>query len=246
MTIEENKNLTTAAKRGDIEAVKFLLYQGVHPDSNDCGTSPLTEAIMGNHIEIVKLLLDTGADVNFENDGDVSPLMAAVVESHTIYDHNEPAPPKRKLCINIVQMLLEAGADVNVIGGNSLTPLEWLTELNVSKYPAVAKLLKKYQEQAVDVEKIDYLKRKVERATDQWSRCYQGDTKWDDFINCTYFPVYKGKEYSVLKDLELKVTENLEAILLIINKINLLESKMYKKFQKIKQNKELETIKLTL
>ncbi|KAF4531103.1 hypothetical protein B566_EDAN019132, partial [Ephemera danica] len=97
MTLGKNENLTTLVRRGDIEAVKVLLSQGISPDSNDCGVSPLTRAIIGNHIEIVKLLLEAGADVNFQNDGNVSPLMTAVVEIHTFSDNNEPVPPKRKL-----------------------------------------------------------------------------------------------------------------------------------------------------
>jgi len=116
---------------------------------------------------------------------------------------------------------------------------------NIKKYPVIERLLKKYQDQAVDVEKIDYLKHKIVCASDEWSRHY-GDDERSNFVNCTYFPVYKGKEYSVLKDLELKIIENLEEILLKINKINLLEIKMYKKFQELKENKHLETIKLIL
>jgi ankyrin repeat protein len=58
--------LHTAAKRGRVEIVQFLLAHGADPNAREPGddTSPLHWAAAQGNLEIVRSLLDAGADVN--------------------------------------------------------------------------------------------------------------------------------------------------------------------------------------
>jgi len=71
------KDLVLAAKIGNLDKVKNLLEQGVNPDSALDGVPALIWATYNNHYEIVKALLEKGADVNIrDKDGD-TPLIVA-------------------------------------------------------------------------------------------------------------------------------------------------------------------------
>ncbi|KAL3538538.1 hypothetical protein ACH5RR_001904 [Cinchona calisaya] len=57
--------LCTAAKRNDSAAMKELLKHGLHVDSKDChGMTAIQVAIAENHIDMIKLLLINGAEVD--------------------------------------------------------------------------------------------------------------------------------------------------------------------------------------
>lgn len=57
--------LQQAASQGKSKIVEFLLAQGVDPNASGLtGTPPLIYAISGEHIEVVKMLLGAGADLN--------------------------------------------------------------------------------------------------------------------------------------------------------------------------------------
>jgi len=97
-------------------------------DINSCdkdGDTALMWASMYGHIEVVKLLLEAGADVNAKTiDGDTALKWASD------YGHTE-----------IVKLLLEAGADVNAKDkwGNTA-----LVKAIDSGYIKIVKLLKQY------------------------------------------------------------------------------------------------------
>jgi len=76
--------LDSAAGRGDVEVMKFLLDHGASVDSkNRWGITPLHEAAAGGHLGAVELLVERGADVNAKDrDGD-TPLVAAQAISHS-------------------------------------------------------------------------------------------------------------------------------------------------------------------
>ena len=77
--LDVGEAFTEAVKRGDVQAVETLLNQGVYVDTLDPSGqfTALMLAICENHINIVQILLNAGADVNFENEAGITPLMVA-------------------------------------------------------------------------------------------------------------------------------------------------------------------------
>ena len=105
--------LIIAANDGDIIRVRELLDAGINPNITDYdGDTPLVYASEEGYTEIVKLLLDSGADAdpNLQEQGRYTPL---IVSSDNDYD--------------IVKLLLENGADPNIQNHEGYTPLIWAT-----------------------------------------------------------------------------------------------------------------------
>lgn len=96
---------------GDEIGVRILLSQGADPNGKDYDnypdcvapiefSSPLYSAVSGNHIEVVTILLKSGADPNILEGEGVTPLVEAVrIEN-----------------VEIVKLLLKHGAKVNMNG----------------------------------------------------------------------------------------------------------------------------------
>lgn len=97
-------NLAEAADCGDMERVRQLLAEGVSPDED----AAITRAAYSNHEDIVRLLLESGANVNATDAQDNTALHHAVHWGRT----------------GIVRLLLDAGADATIdnINGHE-TPL---------------------------------------------------------------------------------------------------------------------------
>jgi len=87
------------AKRGDIEAAKMFLSEGININARDEeGQSALMRASLFGHTEMVKLLLDKGADVKIRSkETQNTALMEAVAG-------NQP---------DIIRLLAQNGSDVN-------------------------------------------------------------------------------------------------------------------------------------
>ena len=95
--------LHEAAIAGDLEAIERLLADGVDVDEKGIA-SPLFLAARSGHAEAVSLLIENGADINFESKWG-TPLHIAVSRGH----------------LSVARVLLEEGADPNIPGGDDET-----------------------------------------------------------------------------------------------------------------------------
>lgn len=95
-----SKPLYIAATQGQIQIAKLLLRAHANPKSLNSKTlkTALDQAITNNHLEIVKLLLDAGLDINILSSDGNTPLYLAATYNR----------------IRIVELLLEYGADKKI------------------------------------------------------------------------------------------------------------------------------------
>ncbi len=111
---ELNAEFQVAAGMGQIERVQSLLRQGAEVNSRapsagnvPAGGTAIMLAAARNHIEVVKLLISHGADVNQADEGEGTPLIYSVWKGHK----------------DIVALLLEKGADIYAKTRDGRTPL---------------------------------------------------------------------------------------------------------------------------
>ncbi|MFY9560112.1 MAG: ankyrin repeat domain-containing protein [Terriglobales bacterium] len=69
--------LTEAVLRSDISAMKEAIALGDDLNEQDCGMAPLLWAIFGGYVDVVRLLLEGGADPNLRPNLSGSPLWHA-------------------------------------------------------------------------------------------------------------------------------------------------------------------------
>jgi len=134
---EAESALIDAAWKGNIEAVKQHLADGVDVNAKDEeGWTPLhwaamaTEGMLGNrgprdHKEIAELLIAKGADVNAKDESESTPLHSAA-----LFGHKE-----------IAELLIAKGADVNAKTKSGMTPLDKAIENDETE---TADLLRKH------------------------------------------------------------------------------------------------------
>jgi ankyrin repeat protein len=103
------KSIWELAEEGDLQGVVGLVQEdaGLVDAENEEGKTPLIEACEGGHLEVVRWLLDRGADINHQGNGGCTTLYWASNTEHT----------------PVVRLLLEKGADPTIANTYDVTPL---------------------------------------------------------------------------------------------------------------------------
>jgi uncharacterized protein len=107
-----DKELFVASMLGDYNHVKRYIKKEAnvnvlyHHENRKLKLSPLIVAVISNHIDIVSLLLENGADINLSDNTKRCPLHYAAIYGH----------------IELVNLLLENGADPLKTDSSNLTP----------------------------------------------------------------------------------------------------------------------------
>ena len=96
--------LIPAINSGNIERVKSLISEEIDQDSKNAA---LQEACSAGQLDIVKFMIENGADVNAKNNSGGTPLNVASQGDNR----------------DIVELLIENGANINNKNNNGLTPL---------------------------------------------------------------------------------------------------------------------------
>lgn len=137
-----NNKLCSASSSGAIGEMEDAIRGGA--DVNCCteqadGT-PLMRAVFGLHVEAVKLLLDSGANVNLQVTwaGEGRTALHTVVKVYSNYG------PVGKKALAIAEMLLQKGANANIKNKQGETPLDALKH-NPGDNKAMKQLFLQYQ-----------------------------------------------------------------------------------------------------
>jgi len=104
---DKDRELVQAAKEGNLPVARALLSGGTGADAYDDEGTALVMAVRGNHTEIVKILLDNGADVNENNTFYQTSPMLIAAEKRTTRDE------QGNYTEIVTKILLDNGADVN-------------------------------------------------------------------------------------------------------------------------------------
>lgn len=109
-TTEARTGIWAAAQAGDLEAVERELDGGAAVDALDPeqGATPLLWAVAEGRAEVVKLLIERGADVNVAGADGGSALIASAFLGYE----------------EVVRLLVQGGADVNATNGAGQTALD--------------------------------------------------------------------------------------------------------------------------
>ncbi|KAM3207144.1 hypothetical protein ACQJBY_062388 [Aegilops geniculata] len=130
-----------AACKGSLEICKFLVEEsGLDVDSaSKTGETPMVYAALAGKVQVMRYLLDHGADPAVRDDNGSTPLHYAAEEGHheavrLLLSKGVPVDPVdhrgaplhlavAKDRVEVVKLLLEHGADLNKLVNHILTPL---------------------------------------------------------------------------------------------------------------------------
>ena len=110
--LSRSETLHVAVVRGNTRVVRFSLALGADVNARDCeGRTPLYKAVLYDHLDLVKLLVHEGADINAASEwrATSTPLLVASAEGH----------------VGIIEYLLKQGADVNAASSSGATALHF-------------------------------------------------------------------------------------------------------------------------
>lgn len=140
---DDINNLNSAVLNGDIKSVTKLIKAGVDVNLfTDSGDLPLISSVISsqkNSLEISKLLISAGADVNKQDKSlnspiaeasrispDITELLISKGANVNIKDMFDNTPLHRAVIANaaaVIKLLLDAGADISVQNYQGITPL---------------------------------------------------------------------------------------------------------------------------
>ena len=123
-------DIHTAVLTGNKGALKQHIAAGTNLNEKDPfgGSSPLISAAVFGKTEEAKILLDAGADINFQNNDGSTALLSAAFFCRS----------------EIVRMLLDAGADKNITNKFGVTPYQTVAgpfEESKNVYDMIGKVL---------------------------------------------------------------------------------------------------------
>jgi ankyrin repeat protein len=106
----ERERLHSAAQHGDVEEVRRLLNVGYQPNEfDDLGKTPLHYAAEGGHLQVIELLIASGADVNANDERVIGNTPLRQVAANCSYE--------------VAKILIDAGADPTIPGWMQITAL---------------------------------------------------------------------------------------------------------------------------
>ncbi|CAH0381248.1 unnamed protein product [Bemisia tabaci] len=109
ITFSDNVMLLEAASRNDVAEVRRLLIKGVSPDStNEDGLTALHQCCIDDNEEMMKVLLEFGANVNAEDSEKWTPLHAAATCGH----------------LHLVRYLINSGANLLAVNADGNMPYD--------------------------------------------------------------------------------------------------------------------------
>ena len=113
---EEEQAFLDAAMDGDVQGVRESLDSGidVNVTYDDEGVSALMQAAAGSHAELVKFLLEAGAEVDARTSDGMTAFLIAVDACGSNHGDLEIEEPYWK----VMRLLAGAGADVNAEDGD--------------------------------------------------------------------------------------------------------------------------------
>jgi uncharacterized protein len=115
--------LTEAIDEGAIGRVRDLLAAGCDPNGFDAfGESPLAVAAMRNELEVLKLLLQYGADIRLANVEGWTALHFAV--DHAIDSAIQGGDRPGEECVASIDWLMQNGADASAKSADGSSPID--------------------------------------------------------------------------------------------------------------------------
>ena len=128
-----------ASRMDDVSLILAMLKHGANPNAVDSnGETPLMESVSAHHSKTVGLLLDHGANVNYQDVAGGSALENSVMGAWGDDDVIGKAGDDEKIAI--IRQLLAHGADPNLPDTYGTTPLKFAEQ---HRSPEIAALLRK-------------------------------------------------------------------------------------------------------
>ena len=116
---------------GSFDDVKYYIKRGVSVhEKTPAGMSLLHCAVRFNpDVEVLKYLVEQGADVNAKNNNDMTPLHYAAMPDNSSIEKLLPfATVSPNPSIEKIKYLIEKGANVNAKNDSGMTPLDYVRD----------------------------------------------------------------------------------------------------------------------